>query len=161
MEILVHFVCVSKHSEYVANENILLSLTWQISVFNFCSTSLRLWQLQYLWLHLQEIASCLATSSSKSCNQAKQDKTKQLKSKHFRFQHDTLMRQRQGEEEKQAGRRQGNVITLSATSFARLPAPPSFLLQLCLALWQWKRAPLRLCAEFLVSASISKLAYHA
>lgn len=48
------------------------------------------------------------TSSSKSRNQAKQDKTKQLKSKHFRFQHDTLMRQRHGEEQRQAGWQAGD-----------------------------------------------------
>lgn len=37
---------------------------------------------------------------------------------------------------------------------------PSLSCSLCLALWQWQR-PLWLCAEFLLSASISKLAYHA
>lgn len=139
MEILVHFVCIE--TLRVCGKR---KYPFIVDLTNFSLQFLQHFfkavAVQYLWLHLQEIASCLATSSSKSCNQAKQDKTKQLKSKHFRFQHDTLMCQRQGEAERQAGRRQGNVITLSATSFARLPAPPSFLLQLCLALWQWQRA---------------------
>lgn len=162
MEILLHFVCIE--TLRVCGKR---KYPFIVDLTNFSLQFLQHFfkavAVQYLWLHLQEIASCLATSSSKSCNQAKQDKTKQLKSKHFRFQHDTLMRQRQGDRERQAGRQATRECHYSVGDIICPSTRAAFFPLSCSALHfdNGNAPPLRLCVEFLVSASISKLAYHA